>query len=260
MAMDDAIGATGPLARQPNLTAMLARRLREEITSGRLIPGARLPSESQLVRSFQVSRTVVREAVAALRAEGLVATRQGRGAFVLAAPSRPPFAIRGDEISSLEDVVKVLELRTALEVAAAALAAERRQGHHLEQIAAAQAELDRSIEAETDSVTADFAFHVAIAHATDNAYFPRLLESIGTVLIPRARVRGDLEDPQARRNYLAKVSREHAAIVRAIAAGDGPRARGAMQRHLEGSRYRMLLRMARAGGESAPAESPHGTA
>ena len=257
MDVDDTLGTAEPLAPQPNLTATLARRLREEITSGRLVPGAQLPSESQLVRSFQVSRTVVREAVAALRAEGLVATRQGRGAFVLAARSRPPFAIRGDELSSLEDIVKVLELRAALEVAAAALAAERRQTHHLQQIAAAQAELDRSIQAETDSVAADFDFHVAIARATDNAYFPRLLESIGTVLIPRARVKGDLGDPEARHRYLAKVSQEHAAIVRAIASGDAARARRAMHRHLAGSRYRLLLRMARDGWQSELAV-PHG--
>ena len=72
-----------------------------------------------------VSRTVVREAVAALRAEGLVTTRQGSGAFVAADASRVPFRIDPEGLSSIGDVLEVMELRLAVEVEAAALAAER---------------------------------------------------------------------------------------------------------------------------------------
>lgn len=234
-----------PLDPPPSLTATLMTRLREEITSGRLPAGAQLPSESWLVRSFGVSRTVVREAVAALRAEGLVTTRRGLGAFVASARPRRDFPITPEELSSIEDVLAVLELRTAFEVEAAGLAAQRRTASDLERLQAAIEELDARIAETGDSVGADFAFHAAVASATGNAYFPRFLASLVTVLIPRARVRADLDDPKTRAAYLARIIAEHNAIAQAIAAGDRGRARRAMRRHLQGSRYRMLLREAR---------------
>src|SRR5262245_38526137 len=81
-----------PLRPTRNLTEEIVERIAGEIRSGRLAPGAKLPTEQKLMHAMRVSRTVVREAVAALRAEGLVTTRQGSGAFV-AADARPaPFA------------------------------------------------------------------------------------------------------------------------------------------------------------------------
>jgi DNA-binding FadR family transcriptional regulator len=237
--------AGGPLEPPRSLTATLVARLREEITSGRIGAGMQLPSENQLVRTFGVSRTVVREAVAALRAEGLVTTRRGRGAFVAERRQAPPFTISAHELSSLEDVLAVLELRTALEVEAAALAAERREPADLAAIADAEMELDAQIGLSADSVEADFAFHLAIARATHNPYFARLLESLGSALIPRGRVRADLVEADVQRDYLVRIAGEHRAIEGAIRAGDPGRARRAMQRHLEGSRYRVLLRSAR---------------
>src|SRR5437870_11953178 len=73
-----------PIASEAKLSRRLFEQLAAEIRSGRLAPGARLPTEQALTRAARVSRTVVREAVAALRAEGLVITRQGVGAFVSA--------------------------------------------------------------------------------------------------------------------------------------------------------------------------------
>src|SRR6266446_3033578 len=66
-----------PLAAAQKLSRGLFEQLAEQIKSGRFAPGARLPTEQELTRAARVSRTVVREAVAALRAEGLVVTRQG---------------------------------------------------------------------------------------------------------------------------------------------------------------------------------------
>src|SRR5919109_4456101 len=77
-----------PLAAARKLSRGLFEQLAEQIKSGRLSAGARLPTEEELSRAARVSRTVVREAVAALRAEGLVVTRQGVGAFVSAAPQQ----------------------------------------------------------------------------------------------------------------------------------------------------------------------------
>src|SRR5881409_3034133 len=89
-----------PLATEHKLSRRLFEQLAGEIRSGRLAPGTRLPTEQALTRAARVSRTVVREAVAALRAEGLVVTRQGVGAFVSAEPQRAPFRIDPDRMQS----------------------------------------------------------------------------------------------------------------------------------------------------------------
>ena len=68
--------------------ARVVAGLKDKILAGDLAPGAKLPSESELIEEYAVSRTVVREAVTRLRAEGLVETQQGRGSFVLAVPER----------------------------------------------------------------------------------------------------------------------------------------------------------------------------
>jgi DNA-binding transcriptional regulator YhcF (GntR family) len=120
-----------------NRTQELTQRLTAAIVNGRLRPGARLPTEKELCRSTGVSRSVVREAVAALRADGLVITQQGRGAFVPAGAECRPFRIDPAGVKSAEDVLQILELRTGLEIEASGLAAERRTSDDLRQIEAA---------------------------------------------------------------------------------------------------------------------------
>src|SRR4029450_1997532 len=105
-------------------------RLAADIRSGRLGPGARLPTEQALTSALGVSRTVVREAGAALRADVLVVTRRGSGAYV-ADPAAGPFRIAASKAAALGDVLEGMELRLAGGVEAAALAgarASRRQG------------------------------------------------------------------------------------------------------------------------------------
>jgi DNA-binding FadR family transcriptional regulator len=65
------------------LTHRVIAELREKIAGGELKPGDKLPTEQALIRHFGVSRTVIREAIAGLRADGLVLPRQGVGVFVL---------------------------------------------------------------------------------------------------------------------------------------------------------------------------------
>src|SRR5580700_6977591 len=114
-----------PLGPPKNRSGEVVERLAAEIASGRLLPGSRLPTEQQLTAALGVSRTVVREAVAVLRAEGLVETRQGVGAFVMRDIQRRPFRIDPEGLQSIGEVVKVMELRTGVEIEAAGIAAER---------------------------------------------------------------------------------------------------------------------------------------
>src|SRR5712664_4947663 len=125
-----------PLATEHKLSRQLFEQLAGEIRSGRLAPGARLPTEQALTRAARVSRTVVREAVAALRAEGLVITRQGVGAFVSASPQHAPFRIDPERMESLGDILNVMELRLGVEIESAGLAAERANKADVRAIAA----------------------------------------------------------------------------------------------------------------------------
>jgi GntR family transcriptional repressor for pyruvate dehydrogenase complex len=110
-----------PVGVPKSLSSEVVDRLAEQIMSGKLPVGAKLPSEAEMMKGMGVSRTVVREAVAALRARGLVVTRQGAGAFVDSDAGRQPYAIDHEGLGSLD----ILELRMAVESEAAAIASER---------------------------------------------------------------------------------------------------------------------------------------
>jgi GntR family transcriptional regulator, transcriptional repressor for pyruvate dehydrogenase complex len=214
-------------------------RIAADIRQGRLEPGARLPTEQEMIASMGVSRTVVREAIAALRAQGLVTTRQGVGAFVADGALRPPFRLETEGLRSIAEAVHVMELRMGVEVEAAGLAAERAQPAQIDAIAAALDGIDRAIARDELGVSEDFAFHRGIAEATGNPQFPRFLEFLGRYIIPRQSVRVAAPDPRA---YLETIQAEHRAILEAIRAGSVAAARRAMRRHLLRSRdrYRRL--------------------
>jgi DNA-binding FadR family transcriptional regulator len=247
-----------PLPPSRNLTDEVAARIAAEILSGRLPPGARLPTEQEMVAATGVSRTVIREAVAALRAEGLVVTRQGAGAFVAADATRRPFRLAVAGAPSIDEVLAIMELRAGVETEAAGLAAARAGAPERQAIAAALAALDESIARGEWAIEADFAFHRAIAQATGNSQFAGFLEYLGRFIIPRRSVRGAAEAAGGRQAYLALIQEEHRAISGAISAGDVTGAREAMRRHLANSqdRYRRLAERAAAEAESAEEARP----
>ena len=231
-----------PVRPVRNLTDEVIERIKKEISSGRLVPGARLPTEQELMVAMGVSRTVVREAVAALRADGLVTTRQGSGAYVAADVSRIPFRIDPEGLSSIEDVLEVMELRQAIEVEAAALAAERVTPRRLAPISRALRAIETAIRKGEGAVNEDFTFHLVIAEASGNARFTEFLEFLGRHVIPRQSVRVALSTPEEQRQYLMRIQREHGRIHAAIRDGDPGEARRAMRNHLTRSlkRYRRL--------------------
>jgi GntR family transcriptional repressor for pyruvate dehydrogenase complex len=229
--------------KQPanNLAEQVIARLSTDIRGGRLAPGARLPTEQALTTELGVSRTVVREAVAALRADGLVVTRRGSGAFV-ADPAAGPFRIVAPRVTSLDDILDVMELRLAVEVEAAAFAAERASRRQVAVIRTAWQSIDTALKRGEGAVAEDFAFHRAIAEATGNSQFPRFLAYLGSHVIPRQSVRLSVDTPDGRRAYLERIQHEHSRIVAAISDGDATEARRAMREHLTRSldRYRTL--------------------
>src|SRR6201992_4381977 len=157
--------------------------------SGKLPAGAKLPSEREMMRGMGVSRTVVREAVSALRARGLVITRQGAGVCVDRDTGRQPYVIDPDGLGSLDSVLDILELRMAVESEAAAIASESANSVQIKAIKEAQRVFVRATSSGEPAIKEDFAFHQSIALATRNNRFVEFLEFLVRLIIPRKSIR-----------------------------------------------------------------------
>lgn len=211
--------------------------LKARILDGSLGPGVKLPSEAELIEEYGVSRTVVREAVTRLRAEGLVETFQGRGSFVLAVPEPTSFTVEASAIRSQADVLAMVDFRMGIESEAAYLAAAHRSPTEAEAVREA-------LEAFTaagpeEAVEADFAFHRAVAAATGNRFYVDLLDSLGPMMIMLPRTRLPEEFSLTDAAHVERVRREHDNVAAAVIAGDAETARAAMRVHLGNTRRRL---------------------
>jgi DNA-binding FadR family transcriptional regulator len=223
------------------MTTSLAQRVvtgvKDQIFAGDLPPGHKLPSESELAAEFGVSRTVVREAVTRLRAEGLVETFQGRGSFVLAVPEPTSFTVESAAIRSHHDVLDMIDFRLGIECEAAALAASRVDAARAHTVRSALTEFVDA--APEDAVEADFRFHRAVAAASGNRFYLDLLDSLGPMMIMLARTRLGDTHSITDAAHADRVRREHDEIAAAVMAGDPDLARAAMRLHLGNTRRRL---------------------
>ena len=214
--------------REPRLSDKVADLLLRSITRRGLQPGDKLPSERELAEQFGVSRTVVREAVRALVAKGVIDARTGSGlrvAAVAAAAVSESIALylRGGTL----EYPKVHEVRKLLEVEISALAAERSDDAHLRQLEEVCAEMEVVIGEDIERASRlDLEFHRAIAKATANELYLLLLDSIGEALLEVRR--GNLQTGAGDETLHA-----HRAILAAIRARDPEGARRAMATHLD---------------------------
>jgi DNA-binding FadR family transcriptional regulator len=221
-----------------NLTGELVARITDDIIAGKFEPNEKLPTEHEMIAAFGVSRSVVREAIAALRSEGLVETRQGAGAFVVGDKSKRPFRIDPKSLQSVQAVLDLMELRMGIEIEAAGLAAQRRDREAFRKVEKTLRAFEEAIDRGEDAVEADFNFHRALVAATGNEYFVSFLDYLGWHIIPRRNIQVSTQDAASQQSYLKKVHAEHKKIARAIEAGDPRAARAAMRRHLERGRER----------------------
>lgn len=238
--------------RARGLAHALVDDLSGRIRDGSLRPGDKLPTESEIMLAFGVSRTVVREALSKLQASDLVETRHGVGTFVLQPRAGGMLRLDPGEIATAVDVLSVLELRISLETESAWLAASRRTEEQLLVMRQALDEFERNVGVAGDTVAPDFRFHLQIAQATGNPYFADIMTHLGATVIPRTRISAirNLDRGSA---YLSRVNREHEEIYAAIARRDPDSARAAMRIHLTNSRER--LRVAQEAAQSLAADA-----
>lgn len=218
-----------------SLVTQVAASLRRDIEAGKFKPGDKLPSENDLTGLHSVSRAVIREAVAILRAEGMLEARRGVGVFVTDAELKgTPFS--GLSLERISSVIELLELRAACETEAAGLAAARRSPTQLEAIIDLHRRIGANVEKGLSTRDDDFAFHLAIAQATQNRRFSELLLLIKPGIILNRTQAGTM-------TMNPHLQEEHGRIVNAVFAGDANAAREAMNTHLQGSltRYKTLL-------------------
>jgi len=225
--------------RPRGLVQEIVENLAASLRNGLIKPGDKLPTESEIMARFDVSRTVVREALSKLQASRLVETRHGIGTFALATQDSSNFKISEEDFSTVADVISVLELRISLETEAAGLAAQRRSPANLDALDAALQAFQNSIHQNSDAVPSDFQFHIEVARSTGNRHFADLMTYLGTMIIPRSRVNTPNSAPEGRLSYLQRVHGEHESIFNAIRNQDSDAARAAMRTHLSNSRERL---------------------
>ena len=219
MNLSDSRAARQPVRRVSAMELVLAE-LRQSIERGEYAVGEKLPAEAVLSREFEVSRSVIREALRGLQALGLTVSRTGKGTFVTSTvavdnPTLGPYSARD-----------LVEVRRHVEVPAAGYAALRHTADDLDTLTGL---LDR-MEEETDDtvwVAMDSLFHIAIARASGNPVFGKVIEEIREALASQSAFLNQLGGRRRASNT------EHRQIVDAIAAGSQQAAANAMTRHLE---------------------------
>lgn len=215
------------------LSRQMFDALAAHIVGNNLPPGHQLPSTAALCEQFNASRSVVREALSALEAVGLVEINSGRNAIVRELDGQliSLFLARAMQYDD-RPLVSLMEVRAPLEIQSAALAAERAAPDDLADI---RALLDRMTAAVGDATLypeLDVAFHLAIAHAGRNSALIWITETLGAKL---AESMSRMRDYREVHHTVGQEHDEHQAIAEALMNRDAGAARAAMERHMASS-------------------------
>lgn len=206
----------------------IAAAITESILEGTLRPGDKLPTEEQMAAQFGVSRPTVREAVRHLRTQHVLVSSRGRGGgYRVAEFSLKALSAGLGELISLSLMIETLtyaqlfEVRHALDVLAAGLAAARRTDEDVERLEAALPDAGGEPE---DAAIEDLAFHRVLADATHNPLISAF-SAATTAAFRRFSAEMHRAAPELVVAHLDEV-------VNAVAAGEGLAAQDAMRRHL----------------------------
>jgi DNA-binding FadR family transcriptional regulator len=231
------------VAQTPRLYEVVAEQVAAAIRAGEFRLGDRLPAERELARQCGVGRPTVREAILALEIAGVLEVRGGSGVFVRAVPS-PLRRVA----QSTEAPFEAFAARRVIEAETAALAAERRTAEDLAALhAALKAMRDERVRGPGPDLN-DKAFHLAVARATKNDAFVRIVEFVWETLLYPGPLWARLRE---RRSIRPSRLAEHAAILQAIELRDPVAARAAMLRHFDGAVGDFLEMRSIAGGPAA---------
>ena len=209
------------------LYLQVANQLSEQVTSGALEAGQRLPSERDLASRFGVSRPTIREAMIALEVAGLVEVRSGSGVYIQSNSHRNAIGLLQDDSPG---PIEILEARLHFEAEAAALAAERILPAELVNLRASLLDISQENNDTEGREVADRRFHLLIAQASKNS---AVLSTITWLwdLRDESSVSQFFHD-KPRQAGIKPVIEDHQNIFDAIAGQQPAQARAAMQQHL----------------------------
>ncbi|MCE0883256.1 FadR/GntR family transcriptional regulator [Pseudomonas putida] len=228
------------LARPDSLVDRVVAAIRAEISSGRLSADSRLPTEHQLSEQLNVSRSVVREAVSQLKADGILVSQRGNGSFISRTPTGTVFRLPGTSRGAT-DLAQLFEMRLWIEIQAASVAAARRNAADLLKMRNALEVMQEHPNDFTKSSAADVDFHQAIVAACKNDYFMAFHDFLGGQL---AQGRLVAWQNSARLPGGARpASNEHAMMYQAIEAGESQAAADCARAHLESAALRFGIKL-----------------
>ena len=229
------------LSPEAGLPQQVAEHLAGEIRDGVLELGQKLPSESELCKQYGVSRTVIREAVARLRHDGLLESRQGSGVIVASWENRRAFRLDRVNMKDPFNINFIYEIRVLIGVESVVLAAVRHQPDDLKRLGHLMDDMAEAIKNDQDGAVPHRAFHKSIAEAGYNPYlidFESFLQDRLWEIFKQARKR-----TQTTPGLALKVHGEHQLILDAIASGAPNLAREAALNHLRNAAMRAGVRI-----------------
>ena len=235
-----AIDALNSVARPQSLADEAHGQLLMQLEMGLWPIASKLPSEMALAESLGVSRPVVREALARLKADGRIETRQGSGAVVADRNKIAAFRFaKSGGVGATEPMIdaadaaerEMLELRQIVECGAAELAALRRTHTDVAAIRAAVDAMDGALEKRSDGSDVDDAFHNAVAAATHNSQLTKFVEFVGAQFSASRKATWD------KTGYGVGITEvgqdDHRAILKAIDSGDAATAKRMSHAHVQ---------------------------
>ncbi|SEN64283.1 DNA-binding transcriptional regulator, FadR family [Pseudomonas sp. ok272] len=227
------------LQRPDTLVDRVVSAIRAEIDCGRLAAEARMPTEQQLAEQLNVSRSVVREAVAQLKADGVLIARRGLGSYISKTPNGTVFRFPSSS-GHRPELEQMFEMRLWIETQAASIAAQRRDEADLVRMRKALHDMHEQRSDFAAAALADVEFHRAIADASKNDYFVAFHDFLRGQL---ASARQTAWENSAARlvGGSADASREHQALYQAIADGDRTAAAAGAEAHLRASAKRLNI-------------------
>jgi GntR family transcriptional repressor for pyruvate dehydrogenase complex len=217
-----------PVDRKP-LYEQVSDRLREFVDVNNLQPGDRLMTERELAQQLSVGRSSVREAITALRIQGMVEVRHGDGIYLLRRPEDLISTLATELVETHIDHPYIWETRQALETQCARLAATRATPGDLRKLGRSLKTLEAEIAQGNPGLDGDRQFHLGVAESSHNPILIRLLTGI------RESLDRTSETSLTRAGQPAKSLAQHQIIYDAIKARHPTEAADAMLAHLVGT-------------------------
>lgn len=228
------------LTRPQSLVESVVSAIRREIEAGRLPAESKMPTEHQLAEQLHVSRSVVREAISQLKADGVLVIRPGSGSFVSQTPGGVVFRLPNNN-GPLPDFDQLFELRIWIEIQAASIAALRRTKADLMRMNEAVALMENNSDNAKVSSAADVEFHRSIVAACKNNYLSAFHDFLHGQLVQARFVAWENSAKLSGGPHGAL--REHQEIFNAISKRSSLEAGNCDRSHLEAAALRLNIKL-----------------